>query len=246
MRGPIAISIALVLCTSLRADDATDLRDKVLKAQAKEPSDLKKIKIHVVKASGENRSVRPNVPATYEQIGIWPGRFKTAWEFGTGETKISKTLCAIDDRGWQVATNLPPADMSIEELNDYRSDVYALWVGTLITLNDVASKLAAAAPMTVGEAKCVGLIVSRRPWPEVTLHFDEKTLLVKRMAYKTRDAGIVSAREFLYDAHKEFSGLMLPTKQTLLVQGKEFLSWTDLQYSFPDRIDPKAFAKPDR
>jgi len=64
------------------------------------------------------------------------------------------------------------------------------------------------------------------------------------MAYVTRDAGVLAAREMLFDGHKVFGGVRLPTKQTLLINKREALVWTEMEYAFPDKIDPKVFEKP--
>src|SRR5437764_1085167 len=77
----------------------------------------------------------------------------------------------------------------------------------------------------VGSAPVVGLKVGRRPWPEVTLWFDEKTSLLRKMAYRSREAGATLSKEMIYDGHKEVSGLMVPTKQATVVQGREVYQW---------------------
>jgi hypothetical protein len=226
-----------------RADDATDLRDRAMKAHAKDPADLKKFRTHTLKAKGESRLTPEPAPATFELAAVWPGQLRARWEFGTGAMKNTLTLCGSDDRGWK-AGSFPTVEMNIEEMNDFKSDAYALWVSTLSTLSDAETKLAPAARSKVNDAPVLGLKVSRRPWPDVTLYFDEKTSLLRKMSYRSRDAGVFMNKEFVYDGYKESAGLQLPTKQSTIVQRREVYRWTEMEYAFPDKIDPKTFEKP--
>jgi hypothetical protein len=240
----VILPIALLAPAPARPDDATDLRDRVVKAIAKDPADLKKLRVHTVKAKGEFKTGSTVLPATFEMAAVYPGHMRLTWEFGDGPTKSSVTLCGADDRGWKRGTAFPPTDMTVEEVNDFRSDAYAIWVATLTTLEERDNKLSTAGRGRVGSVPVVGLKVARRPWPEVTLWFDEKTGLLRKMAYRSREAGATLSKEMIYDAHKEVSGLLVPTKQTNLVQGRDVYVWTELEYAFPEKIDPKLFARP--
>lgn len=224
--------------------EAEDLRDRVLRAAAKDPADLKKLRTHTLKAKGVKKGVPTPIAGTHEMMGVWPGKTRMSWEFGAGDMKSAITLCAADDRGWKSAVQVPPMDMNLEELNDYRADAYAIWMTTLMPLGDPANRLAMVPGMDVGGRPAVGFRVTRRPWPEITLHFDTETLALRRMAYTTRDAGVLATREMLFDGHKEFGGVRLPTKEKLFINGKEAINWTELEYAFPDKLDPKLFEKP--
>jgi hypothetical protein len=47
-----------------------------------------------------------------------------------------------------------------------------------------------------------------------------------------------------YDAHKEFGGVQLPTRQITTVSGRELFSWSEIDYTFPDSVDAKTFQRP--
>lgn len=239
-----ALAVALVLPAASRADAVSDLKDKALKAVAKDPADLKKIRTHTLKAKGLSKLNAEPAPATLEIMASWPGQLRATWEFAAGTAKNGITLCGSDDKGWRRPVGAPAIDLSVEELNDFRSDAYAYWVSTLTTLNDVETRLSAGGTAKVGDKPVIGLRVSRRPWPEVTLYFDEKTGLLRKMTYRSRDAGVSTTKEMIYDDHKDFGGLMLPTKQTTIVQGREHYNWTDMEYAMPEKIEPKLFEKP--
>jgi hypothetical protein len=238
------LALSFILPAAARADEATDLRDKAIKAVAKDPGDLKKLRTHTIKATGISKLGPDAAPATWELAVSWPGQLKGTWEFGSGTMKSGITLCESDDKGWRKPLNGPAVEIAVEELNDLRADAYALWVATLTTLNDSETKLATAGRAKVGNDAVVGLKVSRRPFQDVILYFDEKTGLLRKMSYRAREAGVNLNKEMIYDGHKEQGGLILPTKQSTLIQGREIYAWTSMEYSFPDKLDGKSFEKP--
>jgi hypothetical protein len=244
MRRLLLILPLTLLVPAARADDVTDLRDRVLKAQAKDPADLKKFRTFRMKAKGVSKLAPEPLPGTFEMAAVYPSHMRLTWEFGTGPMKNSVTLCGADDRGWKAVPAFQPTEMSVEEVNDFRADAYAIWVSTLVTLDDRNNKLSAAGRDKVDSAPVVGLKVSRRPWPEVTLWFGEKSGLLRKAAYQSREAGALLSKELIYDGHKDVGGLMVPTKHTMRVNHRDVYLWTDMEYAFPDRIDPAEFAKP--
>src|SRR5262245_12912588 len=236
--------VAPLIASIARGDEVTDLCDRVVKAHAKDPADLKKFRVHTMKAKGISRARGDDAQATCEIFAVWPGQMRLTWEWGTGDKKTSFTVLTTGDRGWQAGTGMPGEELRLEMLNDVRTDVYAIWVATLTTLKDPETKLALAGRSKVGDTPVDGLKVSRRPWPDITLYFDEKSGLLRRMAYRSREGGVFLDKEFLYDAHKDVDGLKVPTKQITRVGGAEIAHWTEIEYAFPEKIDAKKFEKP--
>ena len=241
----LLLAVAVVGLPAVAAGgEAEDLRDRALKAVAKNPADVPKLRTFTLKASGTNKTVGSGVAAVMDLTASWPGKMMVRWENGAGSAKNVSTQCVTDDRGWQQGTTIPLSDMSSAAVNDFRADAYARWVGMLGTLNDPGVQLRMAPPIKVGGEPAVGLIVVRKPMPEVMLHFDEKTMLLRRSTYSARDAGVMTTREFLWGGHKEVGGFKLPTTEKVIIQGREMLDWTAMEFTFPERIDPKVFAKP--
>jgi hypothetical protein len=240
----LVLPLVFIFNSVVRADEVTDLRDRALKAFAKDPFDSKKMHVHTLKAKGTMKIGNDPLPATFEESAVWPGQVRFSWEWGTGSTKNSVTMGGADDRGWRKIGTAAAMDLGIEEQNDLRADAYAMWVATLSTLSDTDSKLAVATPTKINGDPAFGIKVTRRSFPDITLHFDEKTGMLRKMAYRSRESGVTLNKEFLYDGHKQIKGLMLPTKETIIIQGKEAFVWGDLEYEFPEKIDAKTFEKP--
>jgi len=240
----LILPFALALAPVIRADEASDILDRALKAHAKDPADLKKFRVHTMKAKGLSKHGPKPEAATWEVAAVWPGEMRLTWEFGVGDRKSTYTVAMSGDRGWIGGPGSPAEDLGIEKFNDVRTDAYALWVATLTTLKDAETKLAAAGRAKVDEVPVVGLKVSRRPWPDITLYFDEKSGLLRKMAYRSRENGVFMNKEFVYDGHKDIGGLVVPTKERMSIQGREVAEWTEVEYAFPDKLDPKIFDKP--
>lgn len=240
----LVLPFVLVIPAVARPDEVADLRDRALKAFAKDPADIKKIRVHTLKAKGITKLGGEPSPATYEESAVWPGHVRFFWEFGTGSSKNNITIAGIDDRAWRKVGTAGVADLGPEELNDFRADAYAMWVSTLSTMSDAESKLTMAAPTKVNGVPVLGLKVSRRSFPDITLYFDEKSGLLRKMSYRSREAGVNLNKEMIYEGHKDVKGLMLPTKLTIVIQGREAFAWGEMEYGFPEKIDAKTFEKP--
>src|SRR5262245_36448185 len=137
----LVLPVVLAAPLAARGDEATNLRDQVIKAHTKDPADLKKLRTYTLKAKGVSRINPDPQPATHEIIAAWPGKMRATWEFGSGPGKNSLTLCVSDDRGWKRITGAGTFDFTIEELNDFRADAYAFWVSTLAPLSDPETTL---------------------------------------------------------------------------------------------------------
>lgn len=234
----------LMFAPAAHADEAADLAARVLKACAADPADLKKLRTYTSKAKGTAVYGRDVLPASYDIRAIWPGQFSIYFEFDDKGTKKTITKAVSEDRGWQRVGGFPATELGIEDLNDFRTDVYGMWVYRLVTLAEAGTTLELAPKAKVNGEPVVGLVITRRPWPPVTLYFDEKTAFLRRAVIKSRDGAVVTTKQLTFDAHKSIGGVMLPTKQITVVEGREMFNWTEIEYTFPDKIDPKVFEKP--
>jgi len=240
----LALPLTLLAVSPARPDEVTELRDRVLQAVAKDPAEIQKFKIYTMKAKGISKLSAEPTEATFELAAVYPSKLKGTWEFGGGANKKFVTICAADDKGWRHGTDFPVADLTIEELNDFRTDVYGVFSSTLLTLTEPETKLSLAGRSKVGTDSVVGLKLTRRPFPPITLLFDEKTYLLRKMMYRGRENGVLMTKEMIYGGHKPDGGLNLPTTQTTTVDGKEVYSWTQMKFEFPDKLDGKTFEKP--
>ena len=67
------------------------------------------------------------------------------------------SVCASDDKGWRSQTGVATRDMTVEELNDLRTDTYGVFASTLLALTEPETKLSAGGRSKVGGDPVVGL-----------------------------------------------------------------------------------------
>lgn len=240
----LTLPLALVWTATARPDEVADLRDRVLRAAAKDPKDLKKFRMFTLTAQGTSLLGPEPVTGTFRMVAVYPGQLKLSWQFGSGDNQSMVTVCADNDRGWRKDTGLLTTDLPPEDLNDLRTGIYGVFASTLLTLTEPETKLSLGGRSKVNGDPVVGLKLSRRPYPDVTLYFDEKTHLLRKMSYRARENGVVALKETLFGDHKQVTGLVLPTTQTTYTRGREEYSLKDMRYEFPDKLDGKTFDRP--
>ena len=242
----LTLLLALIAAPAARPDEVTDLRDRVLKAAARDPAAIQKFKGFALKAKGTSLLGPEPAAGSFELVAVYPGKLKVSWAFGTGDARTAVSVCASDDKGWRSQSGAPTRDMTVEELNDLRTDTYGVFASTLLTLTEPETKLSLGGRSKVDGEPVVGLKLSRRPFPEVSLYFDEKTYLLRKMAYKGRENGVIVSKEMVFGGHKEVGGLMLPTTQSTRAQGEEKYNLAEIEFTFPVQLDLRTFDKPSK
>ena len=239
------VFILTLLSVSLSyADSADDLVAQAARAYAKESSSFNKLKTMVVTEKGTVNQGGKSTPGVRESHIVWPSHYLAQFTLGEKPGTVTVTLCTNGDQGWRSSTGTPPGDLSIAELNEMRIDIYALWVCSLLFLKEGGTKFTAIPDAKVEGVTCKGLLINRRGYPDISLYFDSEKYLLRKASYKGRELGVAKQKELFFSDHKETGGLMLPTKSALRLDGKEVFTWTSIEYTFPDSIDKKKFAKP--
>src|SRR5947209_8209398 len=82
MRLLAAFTLALLL-PAARADEVADLKDRVLKAAARDPADLQKLKRFTLTARGKSFLGPEPVDGTFTLTAEYPGKLRVSWVFGT-------------------------------------------------------------------------------------------------------------------------------------------------------------------
>jgi hypothetical protein len=148
-------------------------------------------------------------------------------------------------KGWVKTDDGESEDMDAETLASHREWVYACWVSSLVPLKEKVYQLSLLPESKVGKRTTVGLRVVRQGYPEVKLFFDKENALLLKMERPIKGEGDKEITEAtICDNYKDFQGIQLPTKTTVLHDGKTVghMEYTD--YRFYDKLDDKLFAKP--
>lgn len=236
--------VLLVLSSSVAwADEADDVLEKAIKAQAKDPAALKKLTTHVCLGKGQGRLGEQLVEVQMLRHNQWPGAFRIGFSFGKEPNRSVINMVVQDDRGWQMR-NDAVAELSADQINEVRMDVYGLWTSMLVSLRDASVKLSTIPGIKVEGEPTIGVKVARRPWPEMSLYFDEKTMFLRKQSFRAPDGGVTKTKEHVFEDYKLFEGVYLPTKIRTVVGGVEIFRWEGLEYNFPTSFPKDTFEKP--
>jgi hypothetical protein len=132
------------------------------------------------------------------------------------------------------------------EANFVRGFLYALRLPQMLPAvgRDKEAKLSHLGELKVGDCDAVGLSISRKGRPDVSLFFDKKNGLPVKSAtrLKTPDRQEKDF-EFLFTDYKDFDGLKHFTKITVRVDGQDYV--TELsEVQVHDELDSSLFGRP--
>ncbi len=133
-----------------------------------------------------------------------------------------------------------------EDLDVLKESVYAEEVASLVLLNAKDFELSIIGDDKVGETPVVGVRVSKKDHKDVSLYFDKKTHLLKKIENRALDfaSRVEVAEEKIMDGYKDVDGQMRPKKVTLNRDGKKFLEFELESAEFVEKLDDSIFKKP--
>jgi hypothetical protein len=241
----ILVSLALFLTASpIRSagpETARGLLDQAIKAMGGADA-LARTRTLIRSAKGEITFGGVAVPFVGEQTLRFPDQARFAFELGEGQ-KLRLVFVVNGDKGWQLSTGATK-DLSQLELDQFREELYAHQVMTLLPLREKPFDLTLLPETRLGDRPVVGLKVSNRGHADIKLYFDKASLLLVKLERKVREAGVETEKETYFGEPKEFDGIKLPTRIVERSSGKKSADLTVTEYRFPNRVDDKLFSKP--
>ena len=159
-----------------------------------------------------------------EQVVVFDG--KEMWIAVNG--KVIQTLSKKEDLDWLKET------------------VYSEEVAGLVLLGAKDIELSIIGDDKVGETPVVGVRVSKKNHKDISLYFDKKTHLLKKIENRTLEfqTRVEMAEEKIMDGYKEIDGQMRPMKVTINRDGKKFIEFEFGSIEFVDKLDDSTFKKP--
>jgi hypothetical protein len=242
MRATKAIWIIglVVLPGFARGDDkeARVILERAIKAQggAKALTRAAQLKR---KDSGTHITLAGPVGFTGETIRSLPDRVRLSTQFGGNKT----VLVLNGDKAWQ-SDGGPAVELLPARVKEVREEVYIEWISTLVPLTRSGFTLSTLPKIKVDGETAVGIKAVHKGRPDVRLYFLQGSGLLARIERQASEAGLKVDKAYQFGAYKDFDGVKLPTKQTVLVNGKKFTEFTSSEVTFPAKLDAKTFAKP--
>jgi hypothetical protein len=243
----VVASLALSAAVSVRADDAKELQaviDKAIKARGGADK-LAKFKAATWKGKGKFYGLGDAVEYTGEWAIFPPSRSRNTIDLDFGGMKVQRTAVVNGDKGW-VKLNDMLQEMDKDQLAEVRDQLYLNTVTSLIALKDKAYQLSSLEEAKVDDRPAVGVKVSHKDRPDVSLFFDKESGLPLKSEVRLKDgmSGQEYAQEMLYGDYKEVDGLKHAMKITIKRDGKLYIEaeWSDFKQH--DSLDDGLFGKP--
>jgi len=239
-----AISVLLILgllvwTGAARSGDATDARaiiDKAIKAAGGEEK-LKRHQATTFSEKGTYYGMGDGLPYTGAYHVQWPDQFKM-------EIQGVFTIVLNKDKGWMNFGG-ESKELSKEELANHIKDHKAGWISTLLPLKDKAFMLSVVGETQVEKKPAIGVKVTRKDYPEVSLYFDKESGRLVKNEYRSFAQDMMKEvnLEHYYSDYKEMDGAQVPTRLIVKRDGKLFIDAMVVELK-AGKIDSKVFSMP--
>lgn len=191
--------------------------------------------------SGTQTVVTREVPFVSQVTRSLPDRVRLQIEL---DKKITTTLVLDGVKGWQTEGDGPASNLGLARIKEMREEAYVWWLTTLTPLTKPGFTLSALPRSTVDGEAMVGIKVVRKGYADTKLYFRERSGLLAKIERRTSEGGTIVDKEYLYSSYKEYSGLTVPTREIVKVNGRKYTEFTSTNYSFPAKLDAGTFTKP--
>jgi hypothetical protein len=244
VRGKSSPSDTPAVVSEADARAAQEIVERAIQAHVGSAERLAKLRVYQSLSKGTMYAPIGELGAVREVQALWPDTVRVTFLLTMPDGNKRVSLVLTSERGWRQTGDDPPSDLDQEDLSEIRPDVYAIWMSTLIPLQDKTATVAPLGEAEVTGQRCVGIKASRRGWPDVSLYFDAQTGLLSKLGYKGREAGVAAYKETYFSDYKDFDGLKLAAKQVQFYDRRKASDWAAIDYHFPERIDRAIFEKP--
>jgi hypothetical protein len=179
------------------------------------------------------------VPFRSEMVVNLPSQVRLTVE--VNKTPLYKVLNG--EQGWQTSGGAV-TELSKEGLAEFQEEAYVYWLITLTPLLKDDFTLTSLPEVKVHGKPAVGVKVSAKGRPDVTLNFDKESGLLMRVARKTREAGLPVEKEYLLSDYKDFDGVKMPCKEVLNLNGRKITEVSYSNYKFLRKGEAGSFNRP--
>lgn len=244
------LSIAFFSTNPTRAEDNADMKallDKVIKAHGGLEALQKR------KAGTENIKGKISIGGMEANFtGTWfvqfPEQIKAEMNLEIGDKQIQVTNVFNKNKGWVNAAGMM-IEMTDDMVKSARNEMHCAWVSaSLYPLRDEKLyKLSPLGEIEIDRKKAVGMLVTRKDYPDVNLYFDKESGLLQKAEFRTVDAAMGNqeiTQEMFFSDYKKVDGLMAPHKFKIKRDGKDFLEGEVSNIQTFDKLPANTFDKP--
>lgn len=237
-----ALAGFLIASALVRADDQGDAQKIIDKAVKAVGSDGK-FKAATWKGKGKFYGLGEAIEYTGEWASQPPDRMRLDMGIDFNGMKIQITRVVDGDKGWSKTADMS-MDMSKEELEEAKHELYAQWVARVTPLKQPGFKFKPLGESKVGDKAAAGVKVSREGHRDVDLYFDKETGLPLKVSTRVKDimgGGTELTQETLFDDYQEASGIKVARKLTVNRDGKKYVEFEMSEYKPVEKLEDSTF-----
>jgi hypothetical protein len=225
------------------ADEAVAIVDRAVQVTANSDLRLNRLQNFIRTEQGTFSMPTGDTPARRTAYVGPPDRIKFEAVLTVGGQPQSVIVAVNGIAGWKqlsgVVENMSPAECDAAK---DEADAWALI--TILALRQKGVTLKPLPAVTENGKPAVGVNVTRPNRPDAQIYFAADTGLPVRLTVKAREGGLEFVREYRLADYREFDGIKLPTRITVVRNGRKIEDWTVQSYRYPDRLEDKVFQKP--
>lgn len=230
-----------------RADDEAK---KVVEAAVKAhggAEKLAKLKDKSVIQKGKMKILMPIEAEGNFEATASDGKFRRQFDFSFMGTDIKNTTVFDGKTLWVSTNGMQMSFDKKEDIDALKEAIHAEKAAGLALLGDKNIEVSLIGDDKVGDTPVVGVRVSEKGHKDVSLYFDKKTHLLKKIVGRSLDfqSHMEIEQERIVDEYKDFDGLKRPSKATVLKDGKKQLEIEITEMKYIDKPDDSTFGKPD-
>ena len=217
--------------------DGRAIVEKAIKASGGADK-LAKHKSATFKGKGTYYGMGDGLPYAGNYAFEWPDKFRM-------EIEGVFTIVLNGDKGW-IKEGGETKDMTKEQLAQQLMGQKAGWITTLLPLTDKAFKIKAIGEAKVDKQAALGVKVTRKDYPEVTLYFDKQNGLLVKSTFRTKSPEQKFkevTQDNYYQKYRDIDGVKLPGKMVINRDGKVFVEEDVSDYK-AGKVDAKVFGRP--
>ncbi len=248
MLGTLSATIVfLALCGAARAEgdkDVDAVLDKAIKALGGEEK-LRGIK--AVQWSGKGKIFFGGNENEFTSTTTIQDldHYRQEFEGDFGGNKINGITVVAGDKGWRKFGD-QVMELDRDALANQKRGVYLQLIPTtVLPLKGKGFKAALAGEQQVGDKPAVAVKVTPEKGKDFTICFDKDSgLPVKLVAAVVGFMGEEFTQETTFGDYKDFGGIKKATRTDNKRDGEKFLDSTVSEFKVLDKVDDKAFTKP--
>jgi hypothetical protein len=174
------------------------------------------------------------------------GKFRRTVKLSIMGTDITQTTVFNGQTMWIDTNGMLTTVDDKDQIALIKESLYGEEALGQVMLGESGFKLSVIGDDKVGDTPVVGIRISKEGHKDVSVYFDKKTHLVKKIVSRGLDfqTQMEVESERIVEGYKEFDGQMRPIKVTVNQDGKKTAEIEVTGVEYVDKFDDDVFAKP--